>query len=74
MCRILSKFVSVQRRISVDRATWNLDDLLFISAVGNEKSDQREIAFAHFHQETGDLPNSALSSAGMGLNTPLKMD
>lgn len=29
---------------------------MFISAFGDENSTDREIAFAHFHQESGDLP------------------
>ena len=56
--RILSHLV-LKKRASANRAdaaAWHLDDLLFISAFGDEATDQREIAFAHFHQEAGDLP------------------
>jgi hypothetical protein len=56
--RILSHLV-LKKRASANRAdaaAWSLGDLLFISAFGEEVSDQREIAFAHFHQEAGDLP------------------
>jgi len=56
MRRILNQLVAKKRGGNAHQATWNLDDLLFISAVGNEKTDQREITFAHFHQEEGDLP------------------
>jgi len=56
MRRILNQLVAKKRGGKSSQATWNLDDLLFISAVGSEKSDGREITFAHFHQEDGDLP------------------
>ncbi|HNT26155.1 MAG TPA: hypothetical protein PKM21_17440 [Anaerolineales bacterium] len=56
MRRILNRLVTKQRSRKADQATWNLDDLLFISAVGSEQSTQREMTFAHFHQESGDLP------------------
>jgi predicted helicase len=54
--RILSHLV-VKKRASANTANakrWNAEDLLFISAFGQEVD--REIAFAHFHQESGDLP------------------
>src|SRR5580704_9471591 len=56
--RLLSAF-ALQRRNSPNKAsrrTWQLDDLLFISAYG--ESDHREIAFAHFANEPGisELP------------------
>jgi hypothetical protein len=54
--RILSHLVIKKRATKADRAAWNPNDLLFISAFGDESTDQREIAFAHFHQESGDLP------------------
>jgi hypothetical protein len=56
--RILSHLVLKKRDSAnkADRAAWSADDLLFISAFGNETSEQREIAFAHFRQEPGDLP------------------
>lgn len=59
--RILSHLV-LKKRASANRAgaaAWDLDDLLFISAFGDEASDQREIAFAHFcvdPESPGDLP------------------
>ncbi len=57
--RILSHLV-VKKRASAnkaDRAVWNAEDLLFVSAFGPEDEDGREIGFAHFHQESGDLPS-----------------
>ena len=56
--RILSHLVVKKRQSAnkADQAVWNPEDLLFISAYGDETSDEREIAFAHFHQESGDLP------------------
>jgi len=56
--RILSHLVIKKRGSSsrAERAAWNAGDLLFISAFGNVATDDREIAFAHFHQESGDLP------------------
>lgn len=57
--RILSHLV-VKKRASANKssaAAWNTEDLLFISAYGEEETEQREIAFAHFHQEPGDLPS-----------------
>jgi hypothetical protein len=50
-----------------------LDDLLFISAVGSEKSDGREITFAHFHQDDGDLPTLRVLGWD-GADTVLKID
>lgn len=57
--RILSHLV-VKKRASAnkpDRAAWNAADLLFVSAFGPEDDDGREIGFAHFHTESGDLPS-----------------
>ena len=57
--RILSHLV-VKKRASAnkaDRAAWNAEDLLFVSAFGPDDEDGREIGFAHFHQESGDLPS-----------------
>ena len=56
--RILSHLVVKKRASSnrAERAAWHVGDLLFISAFGNVATDDREIAFAHFHQESGDLP------------------
>lgn len=57
--RILSHLV-VKKRASAnkaDRAAWNAGDILFVSAFGPEDGDGREIGFAHFHTEDGDLPS-----------------
>lgn len=57
--RILSHLV-IKKRASAnkaDRAAWNARDLLFVSAFGPEETDGREIGFAHFHEESGDLPS-----------------
>lgn len=73
--RILSHLV-LKKRASANlagAAAWNLDDLLFISAFGDEASDQREIAFAHFHQEAGDLPTLRVLGWD-GADTGLKLD
>ena len=56
--RILSHLV-IKKRASANRAdgaAWASEDLLFISAFGAEEEATREINFAHFHQEKGDLP------------------
>ena len=72
---ILSHLV-VKKRQSAnksDQAVWNPEDLLFISAFGDETTSQREIAFAHFHQEPGDLPTLRVLGWD-GDDTPLKLD
>jgi len=56
--RILSRLV-IKKRASANKseiASWNLDDLLFISNYGED--EQRQITFTHFSQdkERGDLP------------------
>lgn len=56
--RILSKLV-LKKRASVNKAqqaSWQLNDLLFISSYG--ESDERTISFAHFSEDKvfGDLP------------------
>jgi len=73
MRRILNQLVAKKRGGKSHQATWNLDDLLFISAVGNEKTDQREMTFAHFHQEEGDLPTLRVLGWD-GADTILKID
>ncbi len=73
MRRILNQLVAKKRGGKSNQATWNLDDLLFISAVGSEKSDRREITFAHFHQEAGDLPTLRVLGWD-GADTVLKID
>ena len=73
--RVLSHLVVKKRAAAhqVHMAAWHLDDLLFISAFGDEATDQREMAFAHFHQETGDLPTLRVLGWD-GADTPLKLD
>ena len=73
--RILSRLV-VKKRASANRAqaaAWNLEDLLFISTYGEESSDQRELAFAHFHQGAADLPTLRVLGWD-GADTPLKLE
>ena len=72
--RILSHLV-IKKRDSANKATapaWHAEDLLFVTAFGEDKTDNREIAFAHFHQNPGDLPT--LHVLGWdGSDTPLKL-
>lgn len=58
---------------SAEKATWNTDNLLFIASLGEETSDQREIAFAHFHKENDELPTLRVLGWD-GADTPLKID
>ncbi len=72
--RILSHLV-IKKRASAnraDRAAFQANDLLLITAFGEETSDQREIAFAHFHQAAGDLPTLRVLGWD-GADTPLKL-
>jgi hypothetical protein len=57
--RILSHLVLKKRASAnaADAKRWNAQDLLFVSAFGPEDADGREIGFAHFHEESGDLPS-----------------
>jgi hypothetical protein len=73
--RILSHLVLKQRRSAnpADRARWNAGDLLFISAFAEEGTSQREIAFAHFHQDPGDQPTLRVLGWDGG-DTPLKLE
>lgn len=73
--RILGSLVvkSRQSANSGDRPRWRMNDLLFISAYGEESSDQREIAFAHFSQGSGDLPTLRVLGWD-GADTLLKLD
>ena len=73
--RILSHLVIKQRATanSAERARWQLDDLLFISAYGEETLKQRDIAFAHFHQDDSDLPTLRVLGWD-GNDTPLKLE
>jgi hypothetical protein len=73
--RILSHLV-VKKRASAnkaDRVAWSAEDLLFISAFGAEEDDGREISFAHFHQEDGDMPTLRVLGWDGG-DTKLKLD
>lgn len=49
MRRILNRLVQKQRGQASSQKTWNLRDLLFISATGT--GSQRGISFAHFEQD-----------------------
>lgn len=73
--RILSQFALKQRASAnkAERAAWRVDDLLFVSAFGEEAGRNREIAFAHFHQHSGDLPTLRVIGWD-GNDTPLKLD
>jgi hypothetical protein len=73
--RILSHLVLKQRKSAnpADRARWNAGDLLFISAFAEEGTLQREIAFAHFHQDPGDQPTLRVLGWDGG-DTPLKLE
>ncbi len=53
--RILAALVKKKRASSdSDRAAWEMEDLMFISAVGQD--DERGISFAHFHQVEDGTP------------------
>ena len=72
--RILSHLV-IKKRESANRAeqvAFAVNDLLLIAAFGEESSDQREMAFAHFHQTAGDLPTLRVLGWD-GADTPLKL-
>ncbi len=72
--RILSH-LALKKRASANKAhapSWHAEDLLFITAFGEESSEAREIAFAHFHESPGDLPT--LHVLGWdGSDIPLKL-
>ncbi|MDR2674789.1 MAG: hypothetical protein LBC18_07965 [Opitutaceae bacterium] len=75
--RILSHLV-IKKRASANQADakrWHASDLLFISTFGGAagQSAPREIAFAHFHQNAGDLPTLRVLGWD-GDDTPLKLD
>src|SRR5438552_11032638 len=73
--RILSHLV-VKKRASANKSDaqcWQPNDLFFISAFGEESSDQREIAFAHFRQTAGDLPTLRVLGWD-GADTVLKLE
>jgi len=72
--RILSHLV-VKKRASANKANeaaWHAEDLLFVTAFGEDDTIQREIAFAHFHQSPGDLPTLRVLGWDGG-DTPLKL-
>jgi len=72
--RILSHLV-IKKRASANKASapaWHAEDLLFVTAFGEENTDAREIAFAHFHQNPGDLPTLHVLGWDGG-NTPLTL-
>lgn len=73
--RILSHLVVKKRAAAsnANAAAWDAADILFISAFGDEAAAEREIAFAHFHQEGGDLPTLRVLGWDGG-DTPLKLD
>jgi hypothetical protein len=73
--RILGSLVvkSRQSANSADRPRWRMQDLLFVSAYGEEESNQREISFAHFSQTDGDLPTLRVLGWD-GADTVLKLD
>jgi hypothetical protein len=73
--RILASLVvkSRQSANNADRPRWKMHDILFVSAYGDETSDQREIAFAHFSQIDGDLPTLRVLGWD-GADTVLKLE
>lgn len=71
--RILRALVPSSRSRQAERPVWNLQDLLFISAFGEEANHQREIAFAHFHQQGKELPTLRVLGWD-GSDTPLKLE
>ena len=52
--RILRALVHTSRRQDPNRPAWRMDDLLFISAQGEE--EDRSISFAHFRQREDRVP------------------
>ncbi len=72
--RILSH-LAVKKRASANKASapaWHAQDLLFITAFGEDGTNAREIAFAHFHQKPGDMPTLHVLGWDGG-DTPLKL-
>ena len=72
--RILSH-LAIKKRASANKSkapAWHAEDLLFITAYGEDDPEASEIAFAHFHQNPGDMPT--LHVLGWdGSDTPLKL-
>lgn len=73
--RILANLVIKNRasKKAADRQRWQMHDLLFISSFGDEDTDQREIAFAHFQQSNGDMPTLRVLGWD-GADTNLKLE
>ena len=73
--RILSHLVVKKRATAgrAERAAWQADDLIFISAFGAADDDSREIGVAHFHQDPGDLPTLRVLGWDAG-DTALKIE
>ena len=72
--RILSHLVIKQRTPAnkASAAAWHAEDLLFVTAFGEDEEESREIAFAHFHQAAGDMPTLHVLGWDGG-DTPLKL-
>lgn len=73
--RILSHLV-IKKRASANKAkaaVWHTEDILFISAFGDVQESSGEIAFAHFHTESGDLPTLRVLGWD-GADTVLKLE
>lgn len=51
---------------------WEAGDLLFMTTYGEEVEGMREVAFAHFHQQAGDLPTLNVLQWD-AQDTPLKL-
>lgn len=72
--RILSH-LALKKRASAnktDTPAWHAQDIIFVSAFGEDNTAQRELAFAHFHQTDGDLPTLRVLGWD-GADTPLKL-
>jgi hypothetical protein len=75
--KILSHLVIKKRPSATraNRAAWHADDLLFITTFGDPSADEREITFAHFHQEPGTDDMPVLRVLGWdGADAPLKLN
>jgi hypothetical protein len=72
--RILSH-LALKKRASAnktDTPAWHAQDIIFVSAFGEDNTAQRELAFAHFHQTDGDLPTLRVLGWD-GADTSLKL-
>jgi len=71
--RVLRALVIKKRAAHGERATWKSNDLLFLSAYG--ESEHRELAIAHFSEETIGSPAPTLRVLQWdGDDTALKLD